>query len=209
MRDFRVGIDLGKTNDYTAIVVLEGREQGGARHYDAVHLERLQTGTPYPRQAERIKELHDALVRTKTGSLEEWVGVHEPATVRMVVDQTGVGQAVVDMLRDKGLSMRAVTITGGDSVSHGPASVRVPKRDLVAVLQVVTQTGRLKVPSSHPLARNLVDEMLAFRLTVNNRGHDSYGNDWRQNPHDDLVLALAMVLWDAERSFEVQVGSYI
>ena len=209
MRDFTVGIDLGKTNDYTAIVVLEKHQRDGEKRYEAVHLDRLPTGLSYPRQADRIVSLRDALLQKRDGSLEEWVGAETRPRVRLVVDQTGVGQAVVDMLRDRGLHLRAVTITGGDNVTDSPTGVRVPKRNLIAAVQVVTQTGRLKGPSGHPLAHNLVDEMLAFRQNVNERGHDTYGNDWRQNPHDDLVLALALALWDAERSGEVSVTSYI
>lgn len=208
MRDFTVGIDLGKTNDYTAIVVLEQREQDGEKRYEAVHLDRLPTGLSYPRQADRIVSLRDALHKERDGSLEEWVGALSRPRVRLVVDQTGVGQAVVDMLRDRGLSLLAVSITGGDGVTISPTGLRVPKRNLIAAVQVVTQTGRLKVPSNHPLSHNLVDEMLAFRQTVNQRGHDTYGNDWRQNPHDDMVLALALALWHAERTVEVTSGSY-
>ena len=40
--------------------------------------------------------------------------------------------------------------------------------------------------------------MLAFKVTLSASGHDSYANDWRENPHDDLVLAVALAVWLGE-----------
>lgn len=186
MRELTIGIDLGKTNDYTAIAVVEARREDEVR-FLARHLERFRIGLPYPRQVERIVALRDAVAKL--------------GTPRLVVDQTGVGQAVVDMLRDAGLRLTAVTITGGDSLTRGSGGdVRVPKRDLISSLQVATQTGRLKVAAGSPLAAALEEEMLAFRISLNDRGHDSYGNDGSESPHDDLVLALALAVWQADRA---------
>lgn len=127
-----LGIDLGQAQDYTAITVLERetRDAGGTRIVDdrtgsyhrggvhmynlpspravptteklyaARHLERLPIGTPYPAQVARVKELHDRL-KADTG-----------AAPLVVVDQTGVGRPVVDMLRAVRLEPVAVTITG-------------------------------------------------------------------------------------------------
>jgi hypothetical protein len=75
----------------------------------------------------------------------------------------------------------------------------VPKRDLVGALQVLIQTGRLRIAEGLRDARTLVDELLRFRVRINARtAHDSYGA-WRECEHDDLVLALAVAVWRAER----------
>jgi hypothetical protein len=36
-------------------------------------------------------------------------------------------------------------------------------------------------------------------VKISQGGHDSYGNDWRETAHDDLVLSLAMAVWYAEK----------
>lgn len=185
MGDFTIGVDLGKMNDYTAIAVVEADREDEVR-FLVRHLERFSIGLPYPRQVERIAALYGA--------------VAEQGTTELVVDQTGVGQAVVDLLWDSGLAPIAVTITGGLSTSEGQGGeARLPKRDLVSSLQVATQTGQLKVAARAALAKTLEEEMLAFRYSINARGHDSYGNDARESPHDDLVLALALAVWQAEQ----------
>ncbi len=38
-------------------------------------------------------------------------------------------------------------------------------------------------------------------MSTSLKGYDSYGNDagqWRENPHDDLVLAVALTAWYGE-----------
>jgi hypothetical protein len=124
-------------------------------------------------------------------------------SVNLVVDQTGVGRPVVDMLREARLHPIAITITGGDNVTGEHPEYRVPKRDLVTAVQVLLQSERLKIARGLPEAQTLVNELLAFRVSINLRtGHDSYGNDasaWRENPHDDLVLATAVGVWHGEK----------
>lgn len=222
-KTYLLGVDLGQAQDYTAITVLE-REQvdTGKRRdrpdlmnmsisyswgiprtksipmpsepviqnfYAARHLERLPIGTPYPAQVARVKALYDHLkAETKT-------------TPHLVVDQTGVGRPVVDMLRAAELRPVAIFITGGDAVSREGRDYRVPKRDLVSVVQVLLQSERLKIASSLKEAATLTAELLAFKVSISLKGHDSYGNDvgpWRENPHDDLVLAVALAAWYGE-----------
>lgn len=106
-----------------------------------------------------------------------------------------------EMMRAVDLSPVAITITGGDTVSRDGQDYRVPKRDLVSVVQVLLQSERLKIASSLKEAQTLTSELLAFRVSISLKGHDSYGNDvgpWRENPHDDLVLAVASATWYGE-----------
>lgn len=212
---FIIGLDLGQTTDYTAITVLEklgedtGEKKTGwpsplvngvplqppiehpvyRKHYHVRHLERLPLGTSYPAQVARVKVLFDSLVR----------GEKKP---NLVVDQTGVGRPVIDTLRDTKLPVKAVTITGGDTVSRDGNDYRVPKRDLVSTVQVLLQSDRLKIAKGLAEAQTLISELLAFKVTINTRGHDSYGNDvglWRENAHDDMVLATALACWWGEQ----------
>ena len=118
----------------------------------------------------------------------------EKGDSHLVVDGTGVGAPVVDLFREGGLSPISVTITGGDATTHEGGNWHVPKRDLVGTLQVLFQTGRLKVAEELPEAQTLVNELMAFQVKISATGHDSYGA-WREGSHDDLVLAAALACW--------------
>ena len=205
-RDFILGVDLGQAHDFTALAVIERGQRPTGRPpkpirsghsvwypqevestYDVRHLERLPRGTPYPQQVERVTRLIEH-TRNTTG--------FEP---RLVVDQTGVGRPVVDMLRAAGHKwLAAVSIHGGDEATRDGHDHKVPKRELVSILQVMLQTNRLQVVRTLPDADVLTRELLAFKVTISKTGHDSYGNDWRENPHDDMVLAVALAVWLGE-----------
>lgn len=180
--NFIVGLDLGQAADYTAIVIAEKLAEG----YHIRHVKREPLGTSYPAVVEHVKTL------LETEPLC-WPGTY------LVVDATGVGAAVVDMFRLAGLRPICVSITGGGKETQEGNTFHVPKRNLVGALQVLLQGGRLKIAEGIPEARDLIQELLAFRVKISDTAHDSYGNDWRENPHDDLVLAAAMAIWYGER----------
>ena len=212
MSSFVVGLDLGQAQDHTAIAVVEHdlvgtgevvewqrpiwsglghvvghepmREERTADRCRVRHLERLPLGTPYPRVVRRVADL------LETPPLGE--------ATPLVVDATGVGAPVVDLLRESRIrsEVEAVLITGADAVADGGWAVRVPKRSLVSTLQVLLQDGRLRVAEGLPEATTLVNELLAFRVKISETGHDSYGA-WREGSHDDQVLAVALACWRA------------
>lgn len=78
------------------------------------------------------------------------------------------------------------------------SSINVPKRDLVSVIQVLLQTKRLKIPTLLPEAQILLEEMTNFQVKISLAGNDSYGA-WREGTHDDLLLAVALACWAAEK----------
>jgi len=99
------------------------------------------------------------------------------------------------MIREQGLDPVAVTITGGDAVSHDGPDFRVPKRDLVGALVVALQNNRLKIARSLPDAETLTAELLNFKVKINVKtAHDSY-EAWREGQHDDLVLSVGLAVW--------------
>ena len=77
----------------------------------------------------------------------------------------------------------------------------MPKRGLVAALQVALQAKRLVIAEELPLAGLLLKELSGFRVKIDLAGHASFGYDggsWREADHDDLVLATAMGVWTRE-----------
>ena len=210
---FIVGIDLGLVAEPTAVVVVEANTLPHVRNqrvyeshgwmrdepvfrlpdgretnehppicFAVRHAERLHQGTSYPSVVERAKYLAEKL----EGAL-------------LALDATGVGEATVSLFRKARLSPHVVTITAGDAIATTEGNVhRVPKRDLISVAQVMLQTDRLKIAKAIPLADTMLRELLNFRLKVPlNAGAIEA---WREGPHDDLVLALAIALWLAEKT---------
>ncbi|HOR01457.1 MAG TPA: hypothetical protein PLJ35_21810 [Anaerolineae bacterium] len=212
---FVLGVDLGQAADYTALAGLEVRRPIEAAPSDGLcddsasrsamrrmpHdpppplpkrlpeeyagrlLERLPLGTPYPAVIVRIKQL---------------LAEPELRGAALVVDATGVGRPVVDMLRQAGLRPLPVVITGGERATCQEGYYFVPKRDLVSAALVLLQDKRLGVAKELPLAGTLVSELLSFRVRITAAANDVYGA-WREGQHDDLVLALALACWWATR----------
>lgn len=189
MNNFVMGLDLGQVQDYTALAILE-RTKGSRDeiHYHLRHLERFKLGTSYVAVVERVKGL------LNTQELKN--------RAELVVDATGVGRPMVNLLEQAGLYPIAVTITGGDSVTNEGSNYRVPKRDLVTTLQVLFQTERLKIAQGLPEAQTLVRELFNFKVKITTNAHDTYGV-WREGIHDDMVLAVALACWWGQQNVGV------
>ncbi len=172
------GLDLGSLADYTAMVTL--RKDKDELHVGHIH--RWPLGTTYPQIVADLVEMFNVTTPLYKSSL--------------VIDGTGVGVAVVDMVRISGIDadIKAFTITAGQKPGDGT----VPKKDLVGALQVGIGMGRIKVMKGHPLSETLGKELELFRVKVTGDRNETFAA-WRERDHDDLVLALALAVWHAER----------
>lgn len=218
---YYIGVDLGQTNDSTAIAVVEepvyippqaDRELGllygtGWHAPDALvpgmldqawramlrygrphapllsvrHLERLPLGTNYVDVVARIKTL------LATPPLAD-------RRTCLLVDITGVGRGVYDLMRREGLEAIGISIHGGSDISGTAEGFSVPKRDLIAASQVRLQSRTLLVAAGLAEADTLVKELQNYRVKIDERtSHDSYNA--RTGQHDDLVLALSIAVW--------------
>jgi hypothetical protein len=206
---FYVGLDLGQSADYTALAVIHDtfvEPTPGYRHKQLQlrHLERYPLRTSYVDIVDRVRELlrDEALHPWETE--DGWRARQTHPT--LIVDSTGVGAPVTDLLKKKGVKkFVSVTITGGDRVTTaGSKHYRVPKRDLVSALEVPFHSGELQVAEDLELWSTLKRELLNFKRKINLKtAHDSYEH-WREGDHDDLVLACALATWYARRR---KVGS--
>ncbi len=203
---FIIGLDLGQANDYTGLVIVErlrdwmegmisaDRDPIVISHwtttrevedpvYHVRHIERMRLGTPYPEVVEHVQELiATQQIGGKSG---------------LIIDYTGVGRPVFDMVTKAGLEAVGVTITGGDAVKYGRHQVRVAKRILVSTVIAVMQTGRLKFAEGMRGADALQSELLNFRVKITDSANDIYSA--REGTHDDLVIALALALFAGEK----------
>ena len=201
---FFVGLDLGQSRDFTALVVNERVEAQRIRfertpfepvaheagrtpliRHCFTFLHRFALGTPYP-------DVVDAVGKV----LKQLPAQRDPAA--LYVDATGVGRPVVDTMRAKGLRPVGVTITGGLNVNHKAADdIRIPKSNLASLMQVVLQTERLKIAQEIALTPVLERELQAFKVKISAAGNEGF-ETWRESDHDDLVLAAAIAVWGAE-----------
>ena len=189
---FFIGLDLGQKRDFSALAVVEREEQWpqfrvpGQLTLRVRHLERMPLGTRYTNVAARV----GAVVR-------------DPALAgrsRLVVDATGVGAPVVDLLRAGRLpcALTAVTITSGEKAEGWGQEWRVPKKDLIAGVRVLLESGQLKIQRALKEAETLVRELGDIRAQVRPGGRTRLGADGT-GQHDDLALAVALACWQARR----------
>jgi hypothetical protein len=194
-----VGVDFGQARDYTAIAVLERAELRGKYDYAVRaykkevalrlrYLERIPLGTSYTEVVERVAEV------TRNRQLA--------GRCHLAVDGTGVGRPVVDHLRRARPEaiLMPVTITAGQMETTDQGFYRVPKRDLIIGLQLVLQRGGLQIAAKLPFARKLVEELEAVEVRISPAGNEQYAA-WREGTHDDLVFAVALAYWSAQKAY--------
>ena len=63
---------------------------------------------------------------------------------------------------------------------------------------MLIQQWRLRIAASLPEAKTLTEELLSFRYKITHASNLTY-ESWREGAHDDLVLALSLAVWEAEK----------
>ena len=119
---------------------------------------------------------------------------HRP---QVFVDATGVGQPIVDLLRDStrdAAHIWAVTFTHGDrrTLHRKARKITLGKAHLVCRLQSLLEGQRLHLAATRE-ARALVDELLHYEIRIDDNAHGRYGA-FRVGAHDDLVTALGLAV---------------
>src|SRR5215211_4798010 len=144
-----VGLDLGQSADYTALAVVQTVKERNVngkveRFLHLRHLERYPLRTSYTTIADGVV----GVMRSKALNSDEF----DPARnriarpkVELLVDKTGVGRGVTDILKERGLRFTGIVIHGGESSHRSDGAYHVPKKDLVAAIEVPLDTERLKV----------------------------------------------------------------
>jgi hypothetical protein len=204
-----VGVELGARMEDTAISVTERayvptgdrfnitryhRREGCERlealetvavEYRVRHLERYSPPVRYKGVAERVAKL----VRT--------VG---ECVVAMDLTRTGrpVHTLIMGAVRETGVRVARcpITVTGEfGAVSHSPdVGWLVPRRDLVSSALLLFEQEQLKITEGLDLAGALTREFAEFKP----RAPKEELEGWRLG-RNDLVLAVAMSAWAAER----------
>lgn len=190
------GLDLGQRQDPSAFVILERaweltgefdrvtREAGRALRFRLYHAERLALGTPYVEIVERLRRLFES--QTPRLSATPIPLSTPPRT--LVVDASGVGRPVVELLRRAhlGCALAPITIMASGSPREESGEEFVPRRDLLANLRILMEKRLLRIASRIHDRDALIQEILRVR--------DASGSQ-----HDDLVMTVALACWRAVR----------
>jgi hypothetical protein len=196
-KTFTLGVDLGQSQDPTALVVLETEATTRCYYVDWTsevrqrvervehrvrHAERLPLQLPYPDQVAYVRGLLNSpeLPRKDT---------------ELVVDMTGVGRPVFDLFEVEGLRPVGIVITAGLEEQREGRVHRVPKITLVSRLQASLHAAELKFAMGLSEEQAFKSELSEFRMRHTDSGRLTFGA--REGRHDDLVLALAIALWHA------------
>ena len=177
-----VGVDLGKLETHSAIVVVERIEEMPKDHFDVLRgvmerrryvvrfAERLALNTDYTLVVKRVKQ-----VVTQVATR---------GTCVLVVDETGVGVPVVEDIRRAGMgcSLCPIKISAGSQATGRS----VPREELLTKMKMMGERGELELAvgclHGEALKRELVHLQLAGR---------------KSGEKDDLAFALAC--WKARR----------
>lgn len=196
-----VGLDLGQSADYTALAVVQSvKERRDKGNFKTVlhlrHLERYPLRTSYTTIADGVV----GVMRSEELNGEEYDPARNRiarAKAELLVDKTGVGRGVTDILKERGLKFTGIVIHGGESTHNTNGDYHIPKKDLVAAVEVPFDNDTLKIAEGLDLFGVLREELQTFRRKQNRKTSHVSFEHWRDSEHDDLVLAVAMACWGA------------
>lgn len=183
---YTVGLSIGPPSDTTGLVVVETTERpdsagpAAAPWSHAVrHLRRFPPGSGY---------------RDIVGAVES-ILVNVAGEKAVVLDVTGVGAPIADLFTWREASTRRYRLTAGETLASG-ADCRIPRQDAAARLQITLQEGRLAIAAG-PLAEELARDLRTFSPKPSSGPASELA--WRDRPTDDLALALAVALVEADQ----------
>jgi len=158
--DYYGGLDLGKLKDNSVLAVVRAGEP-----VRLVYLKEFRLGTSYPEVIGDVVEVDRELKLRK-----------------LLVDRSGIGEAVVDELREEGV----------DS-AEGAFFTRPKKVEYLAYMKLMMQRDRFKMPYD----QKLISQMNEQRYEYSPSGQIRF---WHPpSGHDDLLWAVALALWATKR----------
>jgi len=154
-----LGVDLGKSLDWTVLTMVDKQSN------KVVYWERYQ-------------KIDWVLNKDRIVSAAKKYN-----NARIIIDATGNGSPIVDMLTRSGLMVDAFVFTGSN------ARTGKSKMDLLDKLSIYIQERGILIPNE----QQLIDELEAFGQEVTDSGNIVYSAP--TGMHDDCVCSLALSVW--------------
>lgn len=212
MNEYVITVDIAKKRDFTSIFVMKrvpllvpGNQalKSPERIVNYCHIVSIDkfNNISYPQVVEAIalRAGHESLVNN-----------HD-----LLIDGTGIGEAVVDLVRQAGMVPISIVFTGGtqprevaaefgrlfdtDNQRLAPLQVvkeiHVPKADLVSAGSIMAQQGRVKVAQGLRWRDDFEAQLSAFKGKVNEKTRRIKYEAETESDHDDLVVCYLMGAW--------------
>lgn len=187
-----IGVDVGQITDHTAIAVVEAVPDEVLRlrcHF----LETLLLRQTFASMADRLGEIE--------GKLRV-----EGAAVEILVDATGPGQPIPELIRERvGCNVISCRFTSGDEPNYERSYWKLPKAAVVTYLKILFQEGRFELPGKvkDPAKAQAINamalELQNFQYNQPAAGAKAETFEARVGAHDDLVTALGLAAWGAKQ----------
>lgn len=153
------GLDLAKTEDFTVLIIMNSKRE--VVHADRFH--RLE----WAMQVARVKAACDRYHHAK-----------------ILVDSTGAGEPVFDLLRRSECNVRPYPFTAKS------------KEDIIQNLALLTEQKEIVLPRAELWEVGL-DELESYEYSVTDAGNTRMGAP--SGAHDDCVIATALAAWQGRK----------
>lgn len=213
MKEYTIAVDLAKKRDFYAVIVFQnvqtiipgskllGSADRTIMEYDIVYIDKAKE-LRYPEMVERTVRIA-GYSKIKNN-------------YDLLVDGTGVGEAVVDYLREAGLYPIPIIFTSGTQVNEIYEDIgkvfgdiggdrlqsartlkelRIPKEDLISAGRILLEQGRVHIAKGVKYRDDFEDQMMSFTGKLNEvTKHTKYEAE-DEEVHDDLVVCYSMGSW--------------
>lgn len=133
----------------------------------------------------------------------------------LLVDGNGVGEAVVDMMREAHMAPISIIATGGQHVkevyvpmgamlsapatrlrgAQGISEIDVPRPELVRTGMIALQQGRVGIAKGTQWQEEFRKQLMAFRGEMDLQGRVGKREPEDERVHDDIVFCYLMLAW--------------
>lgn len=188
-----LGVDLAQAQDNTALVAVHdeclpewgggSRQVLGPRRRTVVFADKFR-GVSYP-------DIVSHVIRTM---------LKEPlrGRTRLVIDGSGLGRVVSNLLDDQGVQHDAIQMTVGQNWARKDRYVNVGKTLLLETLSLLFATGDLTFAHDLPLREDILAELETFQLEQTAAGNQVITQGKSGAHHGDLSIALAVAMFASE-----------
>jgi hypothetical protein len=198
-----IGADFARKKDYTAVTIMERmgdrRDVSPENPYRVRHCERLPLGTRYLDVQTYLRDLMTDVRRYAQARYDELppkLRGRDMGSVTLVIDESGLGAPMFDLLDQAQLKPVGITIIGGPTWSTNGLHYTVPLNDLITAVELGMEQQTLGFAADLDHLPTLIEEFATFERRLTKAGHDTYGN-YREGSHDDMIFSIALPLWFA------------
>ena len=125
----------------------------------------------------------------------------------LIIDGTGIGEAVYDIYTSLGLDPVKIIFTSGETAAvernrtqfsqkFGAVSgYKVPKVDMISAAQVIFQQGRIRFAENIDFRDECFQQLQSFVGKVNEKTHNVKYENLTEDIHDDFVTMIIQACW--------------